>query len=314
MNKKAKMVILTIAFGTVMLGATAYGAISGTSGYDLYKQALKNTIAVKSISPDTKVTVKDNGNLLVTVDSATKINKTDKTMSNNIAIAAGNQKENIDIYQQNGKTITKSSNSKVYNVVVGRKFEKNAKFKKDAKFKLKEKREMDPNRIKDIENVVDAVFSNVQNYITLKDNSDGTKDVTLDMSQTQVSPVINAITSLFVKNVTQKIDDRGDMGKGEFAFIANLKDKLPKLVGNIQVNSIDVDAKINNDNLIQGQTENVVISGTDANGQTHQIEISITTNFTGFNSTTPDKINLKGKQVKVMEPKMFNDMRMERHE
>lgn len=296
MNRKYMTIAGTIALGGVILGASAYAAISGTSGYDIYKQALKNTCAVQSITPKTEVTVKDNGSVLVKLDSLTKINRSDKTMSNNITVSSADGQKTIDLYRQDSKTIFKSSDSNVYDVM-----ERN----KEMEQKRKNKKEDDPSRINDIENVADALVGNIQNYITLNNNTDGTKEVSLELSDNQISPVINAVASLVVKNAGREMDRGEKIGPEDMSFITNLKDKLPKLESNIKVTRVDVDAKITKDNLIQEQTENLIITGTDASGKTHEVMVSVTTNFDGFNSTKPDKVDLTGKQVKVIQHEKF---------
>jgi len=289
MNKKLMAILGTVAVGGVLLGATAYAAISGTSGYDVYKQAFKNTYAVNSITPKTEVTVKDNGNLLFKVNATSKIDKENKSVSNSVTVTSGDLQKTMDMYRQDGKTVMKSSDSSVYNVMEPGKERKHKK----------EWGEDDTGWFEDIENVVDALAANIQNHITLNDNPDGTKEVALQLSGNQVPPVINAVASLMVRNAGKEDGHWGNKHRG-FAFDSSLQDKLPKLVDNIRVSRIDVNAKINKDNLIQEQTENLIITGTDANGNTHEVVVTIDTSFSNYNSTIPDKIDLNGKQVKTV--------------
>lgn len=298
MNKKLMAILGTIAVGGVLLGTTAYAAISGTSGYDVYKQALKNTYAVKSITPKTEITVKDNGKLLFKVDATSKIDKENESMSNSVTLTSGDIEKIMGMYRQDGKTVMKSGDSDIYNIVEGGKALKHKK----------EWKEGDPGRVEDIENVVDAFAGNIQNYITLKDNSDGTKEVALQMSDNQVSPVINAVASLVVKNAGKDGGPRGQKHMG-FALDSSLHDKLPQLVDNIRVSRVDVGAKISKDNLIQEQTENISITGTDADGNIHELVISIDTGFSNYNSTIPDKVDLTGKQIKTVSRENYGHKR-----
>lgn len=291
MNKKLMTIAGTIVAGTVMLGASAFAAVSGTSGYDVYKQAFKNTYAVHSITPKTEVIVKDNGNLLFKVDSVSKIDKDNKSMSTTTTVAAGDLQETVNVYKQDGQVVIKDSNSNVYNVMESGKG-----------FKHKREWENDGSRQKDIENIADALAGNFQNYITLNDNTEGTKEVSLNLSENQVSPVVNAVASLVVKNIDREKHGnfRQDEGHMKLALENGLKDKLPKLVDNIKVSQVVVDAKITKDNLINGQNENITITGTDASGKTHQVTVSVNTDFSGYNNTVPDKVDLSGKQVNLI--------------
>lgn len=293
MNKKLMTILGTVAIGGVLLGTSAYAAISESSGYDLYKEAFKNTYGVSSITPKTEVTIKDNGALVLKVNSVSEINKENKSMSNSVTVTSGNLQKSMEIYKQDGRTITKSSDSNIYNVM---------ELDGGRKHKM-EWNEDDHGRFEDIENVVDAFAGNVQNFISLNDNPDGTKEVALQMSDTQVSPVINAVASLVVRNSGKQDGHRGNhMG---FALDSSLQEKMPKLVDNIRVSRVEVEAKINKDNLIQEQTETFVITGTDSKGKAHEVVVNIDTDFSDYNSTKPDKVDLNGKQVKQISPKAF---------
>ncbi|MFZ5639534.1 MAG: hypothetical protein ACOY4Q_02465 [Bacillota bacterium] len=291
MNKKLFAFLAPLAIGGVMLGASAYAAISGNSGYDVYKEAFKNTRAVQSMAPAVEVSVKDNGALLFEVESAAKVNRENRSMSGKFTIVSGGLTKTVDIYRQDGKAVFKSSDSDVYNVFEpGRgKKHRGGKWHGD-----------DADRVQDIENLVDALAGDIRNFITLENNPDGSKEVALTLADNQISPVVNAAASLAVKKAG---DGRGHMNEKHMAFMADsgLKDKLPKLVKDIKVSSIDVDAKITKDNLIEKQVQTIVITGVDADGKEHKLEITVEAGFTGYNSTVPDTVDLDGKQVNVIE-------------
>lgn len=292
MNKKLTTILATVAVGGVLLGTSAYAAISSSSGYDVYKQAFKNTYGVSSITPRTAVTVKDNGKLVLKVDSVSEIDKANNSMSNNVTVSSGGLQKTMEIYSQDGKTIMKSSDSDVYNVMDN----------SGKRIHRMDRKEEDPERFEDIENVVDAFAGSVQNFINLSENPDGTKEVSLQMSDTQVSPVINAAASLVVRNTGKGGHSGGHMGN---VFDSSLQEQLPKLVDNIKVSRVEVEAKINKGNLIQEQSEIFVITGTDSSGKTHEVVVDIDTDFSNYNSTKPDKVDLSGKQVKQISNKGF---------
>lgn len=304
MNKKLLAIGSGIVIGTMMLGTTALTAWAGNSGYDTYKTAFKNTASAKSITMKSEISVQDNGKLLLSVDSTSKTDKANRSMSDHSTIVGGGQQNGADVYQQDGKLIYKSSDSEIYNEI-DHKFPRGKFGKGGGKEQSAKNGELENSRVKDIENVVDALAGNIQDYITLKDNGDGTKNVSLQLSENQVSPVINAAASLAVKHIEGKVNHNGDFkvghgGEAADQLVKELKGAIPELKDNIRVAKVAVNAKINQDNFIQTQTQNITISGTDVNGQTHDVVVSIKTDFSGYNSTTPDTIDLSGKQVKVM--------------
>ena len=80
---------------------------------------------------------------------------------------------------------------------------------------------------------------------------------------------------------------------------------MPKLTSDISIDSADMKAELDKDNFITSQVGNIVISGKDADGNSHSITVNIDMSMSGFNSTTPDTVDLTGKQVKTIQMKKF---------
>ena len=80
----------------------------------------------------------------------------------------------------------------------------------------------------------------------------------------------------------------------------DLKNMIPQLESGIKVVSVNVTGDINKDNIISNQVAKIVLSGVDAKGVTHKVTINATLNLSKINSTTPDTIDLTGKQVKTI--------------
>jgi hypothetical protein len=85
----------------------------------------------------------------------------------------------------------------------------------------------------------------------------------------------------------------------------DFKNMIPELTDNIKVTNVSSNAKIDANNDITSQAVNVTITGDDAKGNAHVITIAANVDLSKYNSTTPDKVNLTGKQVKVIEHKGF---------
>src|SRR4051794_34028845 len=99
MNKKVLAIGSSILVGSLLLGATAFAAISTNTGYEAYKSALKNSITLKSVTPKVDLVIKDNDNLLAKVDANVKMNKAAKTMSSTISVDNGLQQKTFDVYK-----------------------------------------------------------------------------------------------------------------------------------------------------------------------------------------------------------------------
>ncbi len=295
MNKKMMAVTGTILIGVMMLGASAFAAISGTSGYDVYKQALKNTLAAKSITSKTELTLKDNGNVLVELNADAKIDKENKLMSNSTQIVSGESRETLAVYRQADKMIIKSGSSDTYDVMEG-------KAKKHKRHQ--ENHDDATQRFQDVEGVVDAAMGNMQSLIALQNNADGTKDVSLTLADGQISPVVNAAAALAVKNALGRQGFEDNEKHMKISAAGAIKDKLPLLVSDITIKQVAVDAKISKENFIQQQNVTLTVTGKDTDGKAHELVLDINAGFSGYNNTVPETVELNGKKVNLMTKKM----------
>jgi hypothetical protein len=297
MNKKMTAIGVSIAVGVTLLATTAFATVSSTSGYDAYKSAIKNFMTVKNVTSNINVTVKDNENTVVSYSTDMKIDKDNMSMSKATTISSGGQNKTTNTYLEDGKTITKSSDSDVYTVIAMNPNKKQIGKMVNAA----------PNdtRVKAIENVADAVVGNIQNYVKL-DNPGTNDDVSLKLSNDQVPAVVNALANL-VEQTKLNANEKGirkPLGQG-----MNITDKLPKLVDNIKISNVDLNAKIDNNNQMSSQDVTINVTGNDASGVSHTISIIVNAAFTDYNSTTPDKIDLTGKQVKEIQPKAIGELK-----
>ena len=289
MNKKIIATGLSIAIGSTMLITTAFANTTSTSGYDAYKSAIKKTLTAKNFTESATITLKDNGNVIASGDNTAKLGIDNKTASVSATINAGGQTNTIESYKQDGKSIFKSSDSPVYNVMN----------EGQRKNNITQQEGINATKLKDGEMLLDALVGNLQNYVTLDNKTDGTKDVSVQLSDSQLPAVVNAAASIVVKNAANG-EDRIHQENGETALAKNVLQSMPKLVDNIRVDNVSMQAQIDKDNNIVNQVIDVTVSGKDANGTDHTITADINMNLSQFNNTTPDKIDLTGKQVNTL--------------
>lgn len=283
MNKKIIAIATTLVISGGVLMGTAYANASSLSGYENYKLAIKDTANLKNETADIKLSVKDNGVSLVDVTSNVKVNSASNAMSQATTVKSSKGSETFTTASQAGKSISKSSTSEVYNVRENNHMNFN---KKDEK--------MNPQMVNSMETVMDILVGNMKDGVTVKDNADGTKKVAITLDKAQIAPLVNAITSLALtknNNEPMRIEKAGSL---------DVKNMLPQLASDIKVVSVNVTGDINKENIISNQVASIVLSGVDASGATHTVTINADLNLSKINSTTPDTIDLTGKQVKTM--------------
>ncbi|HWP96668.1 MAG TPA: hypothetical protein VN426_07435 [Syntrophomonadaceae bacterium] len=290
MKIKKWPVLVSMALGGVMLFGAAFASASGSTGYDVYKSALKNTATATSMTTQVQVAISDNGSTVMNVDGTAKMDQGSKAMSSLFTITGGDKSLTMEAYHQDGKIISKSSASDVYYVM-----ERNSG--------LKPQQEMDKATVKgkyaqDVENLIDTVVGDIKNYTVVNANADGSQEVSLQLSSNQIPATANAFASLAIKSASQE-----GWGHGRSTVDGDLFTALPKLVDGISITNVDIKAVVDAQDMIQSQEVNITITGQDASGANHNVVVNAKLNLSNINQTTPDTIDLTGKQVNTLQPR-----------
>jgi hypothetical protein len=158
MKKKKWMVLISVVLGGALIFGAAMANASSTSGYDLYKTALKNTRTIENVTASGQVTVNDNGKELLQADTVVKIGPDEDAMSGVFTTTIGGQSSTWNVYQQADQTVFKSSDSDIYKVAPrhDRKHTDNT----DNEAQLREK------YAQDIENLIDTLVGNLSTMVT----------------------------------------------------------------------------------------------------------------------------------------------------
>lgn len=298
MNKRVALTGVSVAVGSLLMIGSAYAGLGDAPGYDAYKSAVKQTFAVQNVTKQMNVTVKDNGTKLLDVQSTVKEDKAKNEMSADINLNGGTASQGINLYRQDGKQIIKASDNDIYNVIEG----------KQWKGKAGEHRGQAPDGIStEVENVVDALVGNLKDYVTLSPQADGTKNISMQLSGSQIPAVANAIGSLVVKQAANAEGHHKGVQEPFGDKLQGLQDSMPKLTQDVKIDKFDLAAQVNADNRIEKQQMTLTISGKDAQGVSHEVVVAADFGLSNFNGTTPDHIDLNGKQVKTLDVKKHGE-------
>lgn len=288
-KKKLGIFALTLGVSGTVLLTSAFSVMAGTtSGYDQYKAAFKQTKAVENMTGNLDLTIKDNGKTLITVDSTIKKDIKNHEGSGKINIHGNGKTQTLYVSKQGNKKIFKPSGSDVYYVIQ----EKERKHH-DPKYHRGEHHQH-------AEYVIDALMSGLRNDVRAVNKGNGVKEVTLTLSGRQISPVVQALASVFVKHVTEK-HEYGDHHKLPFFNKEEWKSSLPKLTQDIKIKQVSTKAEINKQNLIQEQTAQLIVTGKDAAGKEHEVTLNVKLDLSRFHQTATDKLDLKGKKVQTIQ-------------
>ncbi|WP_026575640.1 hypothetical protein [Bacillus sp. UNC438CL73TsuS30] len=287
-------VIAAVGISGLLMAGGVLSASASTSGYDLFKTAVKKTQTINSFSAHIKGSLTDNDKVVYHVDSINTENLKNDSSNSSTSVSKNGTTTKVDFYSQDNKEIVKSSNDVNYYV----KQEKAGKHEvKDEK----EKERFSPAMQKDVEAIFDALTKNYQDSITTKDISNGHTQIELDLSKNQIPTVGQAVVSFFLKNIDQQTMHEEKQRFGSLSF-ADLKPQLPQLKNNISVSRVVLQGDIDKDQYLVGQKAEIFVSGDDLNGKHHDLVLHLSNQFDHLNKANVSNINLTGKKVvKVQE-------------
>ncbi|MBP1992396.1 hypothetical protein [Paenibacillus eucommiae] len=295
MNKKLGLIGAGVAVSSMLLISSAYAGIGADPGYEAYKSAFKNTMAIQNVTRNVSVSVEDNGSSLLNVNSTIKTNGEDAIGSANVAVNNGSTEQTIQFYNQDGQQIVKTSGSDVYQIVDI----ENSDFEDKH---WKHDKQADPALAQEMETILDSLVGNLKNYVSVEDEVGGVRDIHFKVSGSQISPVVNTIGSVIIKHGSQANPSLPAPAETLGVNLSSIQDSFPKLAQDIKIESVSMNATVDADNHITNQIAEIEISGNDGQGTTHKVIVKLQMGLSDFNSTVADTVDLEGKQIEKINP------------
>lgn len=273
MNKKL-LAVIGIS-GTLMLGSV-YSISANTSGYDLYKEALKKTHSAESATLNFNLKIEDNQKSILTSQSIFKSDSVNQLNSISTRLANESEVSNMDLYNQDGNWyVMKDGLDTVY------KMDTSNNPHHSNKAELKD----------DVENFIDVMTKNLQQQITVAEKK-GNHAIELDLTGKEIPLSANALSTLMIKHAVM-IQDNNESESSDF----HIKAKLPELDHEITVKQVKLTAQVNKENYIEQQTVKVIITGKDKQDVNHELVLNINLNASDYNQTTVTPVELTAEKI-----------------
>jgi hypothetical protein len=303
MNRKLALIGTGVTVGTFLLITSAYAGVTDSSGYESYKTAIKTTVAAKSMTQAVALNVLDNGSSVLSVNGTVKKNNETDATSADVSVTGGGKEQTVNVYKSNNQTVLKTADSDTYKVITGKGEGGNGqKQKEEADFAQGDTFN------KEAENLIDALVGNLKQYVSEAPATNGGKDIHISLSGNQIPTVVNAFGSFLVKKASHDSMNANTDNAVNSTFgtdINGLKQALPKLSQDVAITNVDIQATVDSNNFIVSQKANLTIAGKDDSGTAHTVVVSVDLGLSGLNTTTPDSIDLTGKQVQTVDSKQF---------
>jgi hypothetical protein len=275
MNKK---VLAAIGIsGALMLGSV-YSISANTSGYDLYKDALKKTHSAESATLNFNLKLEDNKKSILTSQSIFKSDSVKMVNSISTRMANDSEVTNMNMYKQDGNWfVMKDGLDTVYKMEISN----NPHHSNTVELK------------EDVEKLIDVMTKNLQQQITVAEKKDGNHMIELDLTGKEIPLTVNALSSLMIKHAVMIQDNNNDTEESGF----HIKAKFPELDHDITVKQVTLTAQVNKENYIEQQDVKVVVTGKDKQNTTHEIALNANLSATNYNQTTVTPVEIPADKV-----------------
>lgn len=274
MNKK---MIAAIGISGALLLGSVYSISANTSGYDLYKSALKQTHTADSATLNMQMNVEDNDKSIFSVDSTFKSDSIKDVNAITTKLANDTETNTMNMYKQDGKWYVMSDKDDTI-------------YQMDTSNSPHHKNTADLQD--DMENLIGVMTKNLQQQITVTEQNNGNHSIELDLTGKDIPLTVNAFSTLFVKHAVM-IQDNQDNDKSNF----HMKVTIPELDHDITFKQIKVTAEVNQENYLENQTVVAVISGKDKQGTSHELELNMNIHVTDYNQTSLSPVDIPANKV-----------------
>lgn len=286
--KKNTAIILSFAIGTLMFSTTAMAEVVSKTGYEQLKDSVKYTAdscttKLPSYTMDMSFVIKDNGKVITSDTTTNKVDVKDKKMESTNTHTLGSTKNASYYYSDKNLSISTDESKKIYYV---NEYEK----PQESRMFLNPFAEKEAG---DVEKIADALIGNLKDSVVVKQNSDGSRELSGTLSETQIPALVNAVVSLQSKT----------------AFNSNSQDNyMPKITNDIFVKDITGNMQVGSDGVIRSVLGTGTISGKDEGGIAHSVTFELLVKIYNINSTTVIKPDLTGKTVQKNVEKDYNKL------
>lgn len=304
MNQKWMKRGAVFGIGAALLLGSGLSAMAGTSGYETYKSAIKQTYAASSLTNQGSIIVTDNGKTIVNAKLEVKLNKEKDTLSADIEVTGASGTETFQAYKQDGKMVfVGGDDADIYRVLPLTEDEQRFH---DGDF--------DPPQ--HAEQLMEALMGNITDLATVQELPSGGKQTSLHLTGSQIPAIVQAVGSLAAGHMAAADKMMAEGGQnahmghgmtgapsaGMMSMHPSLTDfDIPALTKDVKVEDIRFDAVINKEQYVEHQQGQMIVRGTDEAGQTHELVVKASFDLNGFGQTTPDTVDLSGKQVETIE-------------
>jgi hypothetical protein len=268
--------------GALLFASTALADIVNKDGYTQLKEGLKAAAASCSSSLDSftmemSAVLKDNGKIMYSDSETKKYDNVNKAVESNSSHENTYSGSSSSYYYSDPTTDIRyySDSDDTYHVTEYSESRENPGLFDNP---------FEDEQAGDIERIADALVGSLRDHVAVRENADGSKELSGSLTEVQIPAIVNAVVSMEMR---QQFNGQNYGQSGQ----------MPDLAQDVFVKEVSGSAVINPDGLMESILGTVVISGKDTQGTTHEITAEILVKLKDINTTTVVKPDLSGKTV-----------------
>ncbi|WNF37452.1 hypothetical protein RJD24_03040 [Bacillaceae bacterium IKA-2] len=289
---KKKLLTIAVASTVLLFGVGVYTVLAtNSSGYEIYKEALKETHKMKSAVANIELNISNNDKLLQDLTVQSIYNLEEQRGSTNINLKTSDQTIQLEINSDEKHIYIDNDQLDTTYILES---------KRDSD-KMRERHERVHNKelMKVAELVVDTLTRPLHDSFVIGPENTISVDVTND----EIPTAIHAIGSYMVKKASGHHANM-EMTMDDYPFLTrSYQQEFPNLTDEITFEQIKVDAQLTEAGLMKNQQAIFRISGKDQEGKSHTLDIQLDFSFENINETTLPPLNLDGKKLETIELK-----------
>jgi hypothetical protein len=296
MNKNFVKAGIGIVVGTAILATSAFMSLaSGPTGYDSLKEILKNSKNLENATIDLVASVDDNGKNVLSATAKIKADHKNDQSSGSANLKVSNIEKSFKFYKDGENSYLKLDDQNTF-----LKFDEKGRYgERNKNFKERGKNENDSKFTDLHEKILDALVGDLKKQVEETDSSNGDKKISVKLSESQIPEVVNALLAAKGEKHINKEVSKDSQFKEIFG-ISKDDLKINELVSDLKVKEINLELVSDKNKNVKELNLLLTVSGKDKSSISHTQTIKVKADISNVGSTTVDKVNLTGAQVKTI--------------
>ncbi|WP_105617086.1 hypothetical protein [Vallitalea okinawensis] len=288
--KKTKFTLLVVLVLSLSLFTVAVMAGSNPlAGYESFKEVLKAQNESKELSNGTMkttVVISDNGENILSIDADFQADQVNELASGSVSLSTQDQNKDLDFYGvDNTFYIIDESENGYY-------MSQHEKSEEAYEYEMAKEKEWSVAQ----EELMDYLVGDLKEQFVETINEDGSRVITVELKEDEIPQIVNLLAAIEPSEHDNmgEYEDEYDAQLENYPFLKDfdsIHESLPQLVNNKEINLIYLSLYVDADYQVNGVDFKINATGTDEDGESHDVFVTVNTIIQDKDTTVVDTID-----------------------